>query len=232
VDTDEMKLDGGLGMYDDDDATTPKRSPDNGATRSGRESASSSRRSGRGQSQTLVPAIPRSEVASTQSLAKACSTSGVLRLFGGAAASSTKEPEETPDKEVHVVVSGPEPGYVATPAIFFALAMCVLEERERLPKGGVFTPAAAFFDCPSVFNRLMNAGINIQVLSSDTDLVAQHAAEVAHSSLAGRAQATLAAESTPTALVKEADLDDGTPVRQQVTESDSRLWPGTLGQRR
>ena len=44
--------------------------------------------------------------------------------------------------------------YVATPAIFFAMALCVLEERGRLPLGGVLTPASAFYDVPSIFDRL------------------------------------------------------------------------------
>ena len=44
--------------------------------------------------------------------------------------------------------------YVATPAIFFAMALCVLEERGRMPLGGVLTPASAFYDVPSIFDRL------------------------------------------------------------------------------
>ena len=43
---------------------------------------------------------------------------------------------------MHVVVSGPEPGYVATALMFLAMARTVVDERTELPRGGVFTPAA------------------------------------------------------------------------------------------
>ena len=108
-------------------------------------------------------ALLPSEVAITSSSSKACS-------FGRIFKSKKEQPQDTeslrPDKAVHVIVSGPEPGYVATPAIFFALALCVLEERETMPKGGVLTPSAAFYDSPTVFNRLQNAGLLFQVQST------------------------------------------------------------------
>eukprot|EP00455_Lapot_gusevi_P005638 TRINITY_DN12418_c0_g1_i10.p2 TRINITY_DN12418_c0_g1~~TRINITY_DN12418_c0_g1_i10.p2 ORF type:complete len:111 (+),score=32.84 TRINITY_DN12418_c0_g1_i10:258-590(+) len=44
----------------------------------------------------------------------------------------------------HVLVTGPEPGYVATPILVVQSALCILEERDRLPVGGVFTPGAVF----------------------------------------------------------------------------------------
>ena len=44
-----------------------------------------------------------------------------------------------------VLVSGPEPGYVATPRIVLAAAFELLEAASRVPaRGGVLTPAAAF----------------------------------------------------------------------------------------
>jgi hypothetical protein len=66
-------------------------------------------------------------------------------------------------KHVKVVIEGPEPGYVATPIIFVALAQSLLSERSKMPAGGVFTPAAAFHKCPEIFHRLNSAGIKITV---------------------------------------------------------------------
>lgn len=76
--------------------------------------------------------------------------------------SSSETP--TPDKNVHVCISGPEPGYVATPMIFVTLALLLLDERPKLPKGGVLTPGAAFYDCHSAVDRLREAGIKFEVL--------------------------------------------------------------------
>ena len=72
-----------------------------------------------------------------------------------------------PDKEVVVTVSGQEPGYVATPAIFVTLALTVLEERSLLPSGGVYTPGAAFKNCTSIFDRLRKAGLHFDVSESN-----------------------------------------------------------------
>lgn len=67
------------------------------------------------------------------------------------------------DKTLRAVVAGPEPGYVATPIIFVRLAECLLAEHASMPPG-VHTPAAAFYDSPSVFDRLTSAGIVIKVV--------------------------------------------------------------------
>ncbi len=67
------------------------------------------------------------------------------------------------DKHVHVVVSGPEPGYVATPIIFVTLALCLLDERESMPRGGVLTPASAYYNSSTVIDRLRAAGIAFDV---------------------------------------------------------------------
>ncbi len=61
-------------------------------------------------------------------------------------------------QELHFRVSGPEPGYVATPIMLLEAALCVLQSRSRLPTGGVFTPAAAFKDS-DFQERLEQAGI-------------------------------------------------------------------------
>lgn len=63
------------------------------------------------------------------------------------------------DKFVVAHVSGPEPGYVATPIIFVTLALAVLKERDSMPAGGVLTPAAAFYDVLNIFEMLNQAGV-------------------------------------------------------------------------
>jgi short subunit dehydrogenase-like uncharacterized protein len=63
-------------------------------------------------------------------------------------------------------VSGPEPGYVATPIIFVQLAKCLLEERTTLPaQGGVYTPGGLFYKS-SLIARLKDAGIGFTVLEA------------------------------------------------------------------
>ena len=79
--------------------------------------------------------------------------------------------DETCATEAHalVSVSGPEPGYVATPKIFLAVATTLLEERQTLTgkggnnqRGGVFTPGAVFGET-SLVARLRESGINFAV---------------------------------------------------------------------
>jgi len=75
--------------------------------------------------------------------------------------------DQLPDKLVHIKVSGPEPGYVATPIIFVTLALDLLAETDRdlMPKGGVFTPGAAFFKkLDGLINKLNSAGINFDII--------------------------------------------------------------------
>ena len=71
-------------------------------------------------------------------------------------AAGAKMPE--PDLEVRTTVTGPEPGYVATPIIFLAVAECLLEERNDLAKGGVFTPGGLFSNS-SLIDRLNEVGV-------------------------------------------------------------------------
>lgn len=65
-------------------------------------------------------------------------------------------------------VTGPEPGYVATPIIFVELARCLLEQRASLPpplQGGVFTPGAVFYSEPTrLIERLRAAGVDFAVV--------------------------------------------------------------------
>lgn len=84
---------------------------------------------------------------------------------------------------MRVKVSGPEPGYVATPMIFIALARCLLDEykyesgtgsnasdksegsgRGVLPAGGVLTPQAVFSNSLKIFDFLNEAEIIFEVV--------------------------------------------------------------------
>jgi len=72
--------------------------------------------------------------------------------------------------EIVTEVSGPEPGYIATPIIFLDVAKCLLEERHRLPvSGGVFTPGAVFGES-TLIERLKKSGISFRVLSDSSKL--------------------------------------------------------------
>jgi hypothetical protein len=86
-------------------------------------------------------------------------------LFGKSAckATCTATSVKTPDRTVHAVVKGAEPGYVATPAIFVAVATCLLRERDMVPSG-VLTPAAAFFDSPTIYQLLEHCGLTFEVV--------------------------------------------------------------------
>ena len=68
------------------------------------------------------------------------------------------------DKFVVTRVSGPEPGYVATPLIFVTLAVTMLRERSNMPIGGVLTPSSAFYDVLNIFELLNHAGLKFSVL--------------------------------------------------------------------
>ena len=79
------------------------------------------------------------------------------------------------DKYVTTVVSGPEPTYMSTPAILISLATLVLEERQRLPFGGVLTPMSVFYDCPSIFSRLNKIGISFSLLNNTAEIIPEKA---------------------------------------------------------
>lgn len=136
---------------------------------------SEKKRASRGEA-TLLP----TQVAGTARTSKVCSFG---RMFkgkkdkDGSAPASLPEDDLTCDKEVCVVVSGKEPGYVATPSIFFALAQCVLDEREKMPRGGVLTPSAAFYDSTTVFDRLKRAGVLFEVVNSGEEEIEQNKEE-------------------------------------------------------
>lgn len=107
---------------------------------------------------------------SVLSAASSAIPTSVPSLSGGASSEGivgsgnwNNDGDMQPDMKVHVVVRGAEPGYVATPAIFVTLALCLLEERHSMGSG-VMTPSAAYFDSLTVFKRLTEAGLDFQVL--------------------------------------------------------------------
>ena len=62
-------------------------------------------------------------------------------------------------------ISGPDPGYIATPIFLVQAALTLLKEREgivrRLGSGGVFTPGAVF-GRTSYYARMQQTGITIR----------------------------------------------------------------------
>lgn len=72
--------------------------------------------------------------------------------------------EHAPDKKMVTKVTGPEPGYVATPICMVQAAVVLVKERDRLPKeGGVYTPAVAFGNTTLV-ERLDKHNVKFQVV--------------------------------------------------------------------
>jgi short subunit dehydrogenase-like uncharacterized protein len=94
-------------------------------------------------------------------------TSFSILLIGKGYSSDDVSRQQAPDREIRVKVTGPDPGYVATPIMLVHAALTLLEERrkieEALGKGGVFTPAG-LLGGTSYVDRLQNAGISFKVL--------------------------------------------------------------------
>jgi len=68
-----------------------------------------------------------------------------------------------PDKKVTVKVSGPEPGYVATPIFVVAAAATILSDSGKMGDGGVLTPSLAFKGT-GYRQRLTSRGIKFEVV--------------------------------------------------------------------
>lgn len=69
---------------------------------------------------------------------------------------------------VMVTCEGGEPGYVATPAMIVALALTVLNHRDKLSfPSGVMVPGAAFCKCDEIFDLLNAEGVSFQVVRDD-----------------------------------------------------------------
>ncbi|KAL6551586.1 hypothetical protein OROGR_007740 [Orobanche gracilis] len=69
-----------------------------------------------------------------------------------------------PDTEVITRVMGPEIGYVTTPIILVQCALVLLNDRDNLPKGGVFTPGIVFGPT-DLQKRLEENGISFDFIS-------------------------------------------------------------------
>lgn len=75
----------------------------------------------------------------------------------------------TSDEIVAATCRGPEPGYVATPRMLVALAVAVLNYRDKLPfSGGVMLPGALFGECEEVYTVLKENDIVFEVLDPTT----------------------------------------------------------------
>jgi len=69
----------------------------------------------------------------------------------------------TPDVKVVTRVSGPEPGYVATPIFVVAAALTCIEDHKKMGPGGVKTPSMAFKGT-GYRQKLIKRGIKFEVL--------------------------------------------------------------------
>lgn len=73
-------------------------------------------------------------------------------------AEATDEHKEPPKKEMVARVSGPEPGYIATPICMVQAALTVIREAEKLP-------LAYYFAHLLYSNKVINNGITLGVES-------------------------------------------------------------------
>lgn len=79
------------------------------------------------------------------------------------------------DKRARVKVSGPEPGYVATPRLIVALALTILgdgkpgNDAKLSFESGVTLPGALFCDSDLVFENLRNEGVFFDVVDNFDD---------------------------------------------------------------
>jgi len=95
-------------------------------------------------------------------------TSFSLTLAGKGWEDKMSEPTDVyvddPTKQMVARVSGPEPGYVATPIFMVQSALVVLREAGKLPLGGgVYAPGAAFAKT-TLIERLTRRGITFEIL--------------------------------------------------------------------
>lgn len=75
-------------------------------------------------------------------------------------------PEQAPDWEIVTRVSGPEPGYKATPIFIVQAALLLLDPLSKLKNTpGVYTPGA-LLGADLYVKRLKAAGIKFEELSS------------------------------------------------------------------
>ena len=93
-----------------------------------------------------------------------CSFSITMYGEGYSDGKDTLNRADKPDKKITVRVSGPEPGYVATPIAMVQAALVIVKEKNALPEsGGVYSPGAAFYKT-SLISRLQRNGLKFEVL--------------------------------------------------------------------
>ena len=78
------------------------------------------------------------------------------------------------DLRARVKVSGPEPGYVATPILIVSLALTILEAgktdgNDLNFESGVTLPGALFGDSDKVYEHMRNEGVNFDVVDEFDD---------------------------------------------------------------
>ncbi|OZC07950.1 hypothetical protein X798_05057 [Onchocerca flexuosa] len=90
----------------------------------------------------------------------------VYWLFGTGWAekhSSFDEYSVKPDKKIIARCVGPDPGYITTSACVLVSALLLLNDADKLPQGGVYTPAAAFKDT-GIYGRLEKYGVRFEIV--------------------------------------------------------------------
>ena len=82
---------------------------------------------------------------------------------------------ETAPQLARVKVSGPEPGYVATPRLIVALALTILDAGKKEGndevisfEGGCTLPGALFCDCDKIYENMRNEGVSFDVVDQFT----------------------------------------------------------------
>ncbi|KAL1538751.1 putative mitochondrial saccharopine dehydrogenase-like oxidoreductase [Salvia divinorum] len=69
-----------------------------------------------------------------------------------------------PDTQVVTRLMGPEIGYLTTPIVLLQCALVLLDDRDNLPKGGVYTPGTVFGPT-DLMQRLRENGISFDFIS-------------------------------------------------------------------
>ncbi|KAK1269976.1 hypothetical protein QJS04_geneDACA006888 [Acorus gramineus] len=93
--------------------------------------------------------------------------------FGFSDVSVASQGNKKHDMEIITRVSGPEIGYVTTPIILVQCALILLNQRNNLPKGGVFTPGIVFGPT-DLQKRLQENGISFEVVEVSTSKTGKH----------------------------------------------------------
>lgn len=78
----------------------------------------------------------------------------------------TDQHKDKPDKNLTIVIKGPDAAYLATSIFLVQCGLTVLKDEDKMPgKGGVLTPAAAFAKTPLV-GRLQSRGVDFTIKDS------------------------------------------------------------------